>query len=165
MPSLSSSNYVNNLFMVKCLDGVAGIMPIITCPSCNSTNARFVANTRLFGFVWCRLLCRHLGFDLDFVQISGLKIGGWQHCHLLAFLLCRRCNSPSSWCLSRRQPCPPYSPSRLWPLLRSHQVPLIPRTDQSLNIFPFNTHFSDCKVKWNDHPVKWMFSLPPSAVA
>ena len=85
--------------------------------------------------------------------------------HLLAFLFCRRCNFPSSWCLSRRQPCPPYSPSRLWPLLRSHQVPLIPWTDQSLNIFSLNIHFSDCKVKWNDHPVKWMFSLPPSAVA
>ena len=130
--------------MVFCIDSVAGIMPIITCPGCNSTNTRFchekgfventrfcrktgfIANTRLFGFVWCRLLCRHLGFDLDFVQISGLKIGGWQHCHLLAFLLCRRCNSPSSWCLSRRQPCPPYSPSRLRPLLRSHQVSLIP---------------------------------------
>ena len=111
-----------------------------------------------FWFVWCRLLCRHLGFDLDFVQISGLKIGGWQHCHLLAFLLCRRCNSPSSWCLSRRQPCPPYSPSRLWPLLRSHQVPLNPW-------FPLNTHFSDCEVKWNDHPAKWMFYWPPSAVA
>ena len=36
----------------------------------------FVANTRLFGFVWCRLLRRHLGFDSDFAQISGLKIGG-----------------------------------------------------------------------------------------
>ena len=36
----------------------------------------FVANTRLFGFVWCRLLRRHLGFDSDFTQISGLKIGG-----------------------------------------------------------------------------------------
>ena len=84
-------------FMVKCIDGVAGIMPIITCPSCNSTNVHFcrekgfvenmhfchktgfVANTRLFGFVWCRLLCRHLGFDSDFAQISGLQVGGWQH--------------------------------------------------------------------------------------
>ena len=82
----------------SCIDGVAGIMPIITCPSCNLTNTRFcrekgfventrfcrktgfVANTRLFGFVWCRLLRRHLGFDSDFAQISGLKIGGWQHC-------------------------------------------------------------------------------------
>ena len=67
----------------SCIDGVAGIMPIITCPSCNSTNPRFcrktglVANTRLFGFIWCRLLRRHLGFDSDFAQISGLKIGGW----------------------------------------------------------------------------------------
>ena len=79
----------------SCIDGVAGIMPIITCPSCNSTNTRFcrekgfventrfcrktgfIANTRLFGFVWCRLLRRHLGFDSDFAQISGLKIGGW----------------------------------------------------------------------------------------
>ena len=133
----------------SCIDGVAGIMPIITCPSCNSTNTRFcherdfvenrgycrktsfIANRRLFGFVWCRLLRRHLGFDLDFAQISGLKIGGWQHCHLLAFLFCRRCNFPSSWCLFRRQPCPPYSPSRLWPLLRSHQVPLIQPIAQS----------------------------------
>ena len=82
----------------SCIDGVAGIMPIITCPSCNSTNTRFcrekgfventrfcrktgfVANTRLFGFVWCRLLRRHLGFDSDFAQISGLKIGGWHLC-------------------------------------------------------------------------------------
>ena len=80
----------------SCIDGVAGIMPIITCPSCNSTNVPFchkkgfvenmlfwrktgfVANTLLFGFVWCRLLRRHLGFDSDFAQISGLKIGGWQ---------------------------------------------------------------------------------------
>ena len=81
--------------MVFCIDSVAGIMPIITCPGCNSTNTRFchekgfventrfcrktgfIANTRLFGFVWCRLLRRHLGFDSDFAQISGLKIGGW----------------------------------------------------------------------------------------
>ena len=68
----------------SCIDGVAGIMPIITCPSCNLTNPRFcrktglVANTRLFGFICCRLLRRHLGFDSDFAQISGLKIGGWQ---------------------------------------------------------------------------------------
>ena len=67
----------------SCIDGVAGIMPIITCPSCNLTNPRFcrktglVANTRLFGFIWCRLLRRHLGLDSDFAQISGLKIGGW----------------------------------------------------------------------------------------
>ena len=84
--------------MVFCIDSVAGIMPIITCPGCNLTNTRFchekgfventrfcrktgfIANTRLFGFVWCRLLRRHLGFDSDFAQISGLKIGGWQHC-------------------------------------------------------------------------------------
>ena len=83
--------YVNNLFLwpnawFSCIDGVAGIMPIITCPSCNSTNPRFcrktglVTNTRLFGFIWCRLLRRHLGFDSDYAQISGLKIGGWQHC-------------------------------------------------------------------------------------
>ena len=83
--------------IVFCIDSVAGIMPIITCPGCNSTNTRFchekgfventrfcrktgfIANTRLFGFVWCRLLRRHLGFDSDFAQISGLKIGGWQH--------------------------------------------------------------------------------------
>ena len=83
--------------MVFCIDSVAGIMPIITCPGCNLTNTRFchekgfventrfcrktgfIANTRLFGFVWCRLLRRHLGFDSDFAQISGLKIGGWQH--------------------------------------------------------------------------------------
>ena len=64
----------------SCIDGVAGIMPIITCPSFNSTNPRFcrktglVANMRLFGFIWCR----HLGFVSDFAQISGLKIGGWQ---------------------------------------------------------------------------------------
>ena len=82
----------------SCIDGVAGIMPIITCPSCNSTNTRFchekgfventrfchktgfIANTRLFGFVWCRLLRRYLGFDLDFAQISGLKTGGWHLC-------------------------------------------------------------------------------------
>ena len=82
----------------SCIDGVAGIMPIITCPSCSSTNTRFcrekgfventrfcrktgfVANTRLFGFVWCRLLRRHLGFDSDFAQISGQKIGGWGLC-------------------------------------------------------------------------------------
>ena len=32
----------------------------------------------LFGFVLCRLLRRHLGFDSDFAQISGPKIGGWQ---------------------------------------------------------------------------------------
>ena len=32
----------------------------------------------LFGFVLCRLLRRHLGFDSDFAQISGQKIGGWQ---------------------------------------------------------------------------------------
>ena len=38
----------------------------------------FIANTRFFGFVWCRLLRRHLWFDSDFAQISGLKIGGWQ---------------------------------------------------------------------------------------
>ena len=56
---------------------VAGIMPIITCPSCNLINTRlcrekgFVENTRLFGFVWCRLLRRFLGFDSDFAQISG----------------------------------------------------------------------------------------------
>ena len=80
---------------------LTGIMPIIACPSCNLTNSRFccekgfvesarfccktgfVANTRLFGFVWCRLLRRHLGFDSDFEQISGLKIGGWQHCLIL----------------------------------------------------------------------------------
>ena len=80
------------------IDGVRGIMPITICPSCNSTNTRFcheegfventrfcrktgfIANMRLFGFVWCRLLRRHLGFDSDFAQISGLKIGGWQHC-------------------------------------------------------------------------------------
>ena len=80
--------------MVFCIDSVAGIMPIITCPGCNSTNTLFchekgfventrfcrktgfIANTRLFGFVWCRLLRRHLGFDSDFAQISGLKIGG-----------------------------------------------------------------------------------------
>ena len=84
--------------MVFCIDSVAGIMPIITCPGCNSTNTRFchekgfventrfcrktgfIANTRLFGFVWCRLLRRHLGFDSDFAQISGLKIGGWHLC-------------------------------------------------------------------------------------
>ena len=77
----------------SCIDGVAGIMPIITCPSCNLTNTRFcrekgfVENIRfccktgfairhLFGFVWCRLLCRHLGFDSDFAQISGLQVGG-----------------------------------------------------------------------------------------
>ena len=81
--------------MVFCIDSVAGIMPIITCPGCNLTNTRFchekgfventrfcrktgfIANTRLFGFVWCRLLRRHLGFDSDFAQISGLKIAGW----------------------------------------------------------------------------------------
>ena len=84
--------------MVFCIDSVAGIMPIITCPGCNSTNTcfchekgfvehtrfccktGFIANMRLFGFVWCRLLCRHLGFDSDFAQISGLsglRIGGW----------------------------------------------------------------------------------------
>ena len=84
--------------MVFCIDSVAGIMPIITCPGCNSTNTRFchekgfventrfcrktgfIANMRLFGFVWCRLLRRHLGFDSDFAQISGLKIGGWHLC-------------------------------------------------------------------------------------
>ena len=89
--------------MVFCIDSVAGIMPIITCPGCNSTNTRFchekgfventrfccktgfIANTRLFGFVWCRLLRRHLGFDSDFAQISGLKIGGWHLCRPLSF--------------------------------------------------------------------------------
>ena len=83
--------------MVFCIDSVAGIMPIITCPGCNSTNTRFchekgfventrfcrntgfIAHTCIFGFVWCRLLHRPLGFDSDFAQISGLKIGGWQH--------------------------------------------------------------------------------------
>ena len=72
----------------SCIDGVAGIMPIITCPSCNLTSTHFcrekgfvenmhfchktgfVANTRLFGFVWCRLLRRHLRFDSDFALIS-----------------------------------------------------------------------------------------------
>ena len=74
----------------SCIDGVAGIMPIITCPSCNLTNPRFcrktglVANTCLFGFIWCRLLRRHLGFDSDFAQISGLKIGGWHLWHIAA---------------------------------------------------------------------------------
>ena len=84
--------------MVFCIDSVAGIMPIITCPGCNLTNTRFchekgfventrfcrktgfIANMRFFGFVWCRLLRRHLGFDSDFAQISGLKIGGWHLC-------------------------------------------------------------------------------------
>ena len=81
----------------SCIDGVAGIMPIIVCPSCNSTNTHFchdqgfventhfcrkmgfIATTRLLGFVWCRLLRKPLGFDSDFAQICGLKIGGWQH--------------------------------------------------------------------------------------
>ena len=117
----------------SCIDGVAGIMPIITCPSCNSTNTRFcrekgfventrfcrktgfVANTRLFGFVWCRLLRRHLGFDSDFAQISGLKIGGWQHCvavqsvlpeYLLKFHflleIIKKISADSASCNSRR---------------------------------------------------------------
>ena len=78
----------------SCIDNFAGIMPIITCPSCNSTNTRFfyekgfventcfcrktgfVANTCLWGFVWCRLLRRHLRFDFDFAQITGLNLGG-----------------------------------------------------------------------------------------
>ena len=82
---------------VICARPLEGIMPIITCRSCNSTNTRFchekgfventhfsrktgsIANTCFFGFVWCRVLRRHLGFDSDFAQISGLKIGGWQH--------------------------------------------------------------------------------------
>ena len=93
--------------MVFCIDSVAGIMPIITCPGCNSTNTRFchekgfvenmrfcrktgfVAITRHFGFVWCRLLRRHSGFDTDFAQISGLEIGDWQHWWQLA--LCLHC--------------------------------------------------------------------------
>jgi len=37
--------------------------------------SHFVTNTR---FVLCRLLRRHLGFDSDFAQISGQKIGGWE---------------------------------------------------------------------------------------
>ena len=95
--------------MVFCIDSVAGIMPIITCPGCNSTNTRFchengfventrfcrktgfIANTRLFGFVWCRLLRRHLGFDSDFAQISGLKIGGWQLWSQGCFKSCSEC--------------------------------------------------------------------------
>ena len=36
----------------------------------------FCREYTLFGFVLCRLLRRHLGFDSDFVQISGQKIGG-----------------------------------------------------------------------------------------
>ena len=92
----------------SCIDGVAGIMPIITCPSCNLTNTRFchekgfventrfcrktgfVANTRLFGFVWCRLLRRHLGFDSDFAQMSSPRNGGWNlwcNGYKLVFLL------------------------------------------------------------------------------
>ena len=91
------TTFIRSNAWFSCIDGVAGIMPIITCPSCNSTNTRFchdqgfventhfcrktgfIANTRLFGFVWCRLLRRHLGFDSDFAHISGLKVGGWQH--------------------------------------------------------------------------------------
>ena len=40
----------------------------------------FCRQYALFGFVLCRLLRRHLGFDSDFAQISGPKIGGWQLC-------------------------------------------------------------------------------------
>ena len=41
---------------------------------------KFCREYALFGFVLCRLLCRHLGFDSDFAQISGQKIGGWELC-------------------------------------------------------------------------------------
>ena len=34
---------------------------------------------RCFGFVLSRLFLIHLGFDSDFAQISGQKIGGWAH--------------------------------------------------------------------------------------
>ena len=110
----------------SCIDGVAGIMPIITCPSCNLTNTPFccemgfventrfchktgfVANTRLFGFVWCRLLRRHLGFG-SVAQISGLKIGGWQHWSWPEY-------SGLWWPTTRRLPAPqqPHRPTNAW---------------------------------------------------
>ena len=53
-------------------------------------NRIFIANTRLFGFVWCRLLRRHLGFDSDFAQMSSPRNGGWNlwcNGYKLVFLL------------------------------------------------------------------------------
>ena len=96
-------------FMVKCMVFMHRwcYMPIIACPSCNLTNTHycrkkgfvestrfccktgFVANTSLIGLVWCRLLRRHLGFDSDSAQISGLKIGGRQHWIMLRIVLVR----------------------------------------------------------------------------
>ena len=104
----------------SCIDGVAGIMPIIICPSYNSTNTRFchekgfvenmrfcrktglIANMRLFGFVRCRLLGRHLGFDSDCAQISGLKIGGWQHCLNIFFARYLNILAALSWVLAEK---------------------------------------------------------------
>ena len=48
----------------------------------------FCREYALFGFVLCRLLRRHLGFD--FAQMSGPKIGGWSlwcNGYKLVFLL------------------------------------------------------------------------------
>ena len=54
---------------------VLGIKIIVT--SSPSSNWKiFVANMRFFVSVLSRLLLRHLGFDSDFAQISGQKIGG-----------------------------------------------------------------------------------------
>ena len=52
--------------------------------------AHFVANMRCFGFVLCRLLRRHLGFDSDFAQMSSPRNGGWNlwcNGYKLVFLL------------------------------------------------------------------------------
>ena len=40
----------------SCIDGVAGIMPIITCPSCNLTNTRFCHKTGFVAYIWVCLV-------------------------------------------------------------------------------------------------------------
>ena len=59
---------------VKSAISVEGIIRIVNTRICRE--AGYVANTRFFGFVLSRLLRRHLGFDSDFAQISGQKLGG-----------------------------------------------------------------------------------------
>ena len=57
----------------------------------------FCSQYALFGFVFCRLLRRHLGFDSDFAQISGPKIGGWQLWSWLVSWGIRSISGSSKW--------------------------------------------------------------------